>query len=354
MAITAYTGLPGAGKSYEVVNGPILRAVAKRRRVWTNIEVSEELRAQGVYVVPPEASTQPDHPERWWMLQAPPGTLIVIDEPWRYWPAGAMTNMIPEEQREFFAMHRHKTDGTWSTDIVLATQDLSQLASFIRMLVERTYRMRKLTGIGLRNWYRVDLYEGAVTGHRPPAHQHVGGWRTRYNKDGFAHYKSQTLGDGQGKEEFVDKRGSVWTRPSVLAIPAMAIFFFWLYGYVNAKVLPEPEEPAPELVAQAPAPEPAPPPSPRSHAQPEPPPAPPSELNARESGAWNLVGYIEREDGTGIAYIQHTFGSRILKLEDHCEHDGWQMVCRLDGQVVATWTGGGGLRRTQGTSYSRP
>ena len=38
MAITAYCGVMGSGKSYEVVSGPLLDAVAKGRRVVCNID----------------------------------------------------------------------------------------------------------------------------------------------------------------------------------------------------------------------------------------------------------------------------------------------------------------------------
>src|SRR5215472_16452202 len=43
MAINAYCGVMGSGKSYEVVSGPLLDAVARGRRVVTNIDgVNEE------------------------------------------------------------------------------------------------------------------------------------------------------------------------------------------------------------------------------------------------------------------------------------------------------------------------
>ena len=38
MAITAYCGVMGSGKSYEVVSGPLLDAVACGRRVITNVD----------------------------------------------------------------------------------------------------------------------------------------------------------------------------------------------------------------------------------------------------------------------------------------------------------------------------
>ncbi|MBR7964691.1 Zonular occludens toxin, partial [Burkholderia vietnamiensis] len=43
MAINAYCGVMGSGKSYEVVSGPLIEAVARGRRVVTNIDgVSED------------------------------------------------------------------------------------------------------------------------------------------------------------------------------------------------------------------------------------------------------------------------------------------------------------------------
>lgn len=346
MAITAYVGLPGAGKSYEVVNGPILKAAAKGRVVWTNIPVL----LPGVRVV--EGPELDGH----WYLKAPPGALVVIDECWRYWAAGTKADAIPEEQKEWFAMHRHRTGDEMSTDIVLVTQDLSQIASFVRGLVEKTYKMRKLIELGTRNRYRVDVYNGAVTGQKPPKAQHMSGWITKYDPDGFKRYKSHTQG-GEGKEVDADKRGSMLRRPTILLIPLVplaVIFLPWVFSLVFGGDDPKPEPVLERSERQAPAPVIAP------HAQPAPvePPAPPKAPaiapTVEASGKWTLMGVIVKEDGEGIALVQTVTGRRRVSVKENCQRsEVGEWTCKVDGQTVAMWTGNGVLQMAQGATYSR-
>ncbi len=347
MSSTAYTGLPGAGKSYEVVNGPILRAASKGRTVWTNIPVT----IPGVVVC--------DKPDEHWYLKAPAGALVVIDECWRYWPAGAAASAIPEAQKEWFAMHRHRTGDGLSTDIILVTQDLSQIAAFVRNLVEKTYRMRKLTALGTRNHYRVDVYDGAVTGQRPPAGRHIAGWRTKYKPEGFKTYKSHTQG-GEGQELTVDKRGTVWSRPGVLLIPVAIIAMLALPKVVQSTVQKQagvepPAEPAPVVErsehnggrAAEPVALPPPPVVPTTE---EKPPAsgdaPPS-----ESQRWVLLGVAAKADGTGVALLESSTGRRRIDLKD-CDYNGLEWLCVIDGKYVTMWSGNGVLRLAQGSTYN--
>jgi len=343
MAIYAYTGNPGAGKSYEVVNNPMLRAVAEGRPVWTNIPVN----LPGPHVVKGDAANE--H----WYLDAPPGALVVIDEVWRYWPSGQKTSTVREDIREFLAMHRHRTSMGQSTDILIVCQDLSQVAAFVRDLVEKTFRMRKLSGLGTRSSYRVDVYRGAVRGARGRAEDHIAGWVTRYKPDGFKLYQSHTQG-GDAKEIEVDKRGSVWRRPAVLAIPLALlapVLVVWAFreaipgGDIEGESVPVPEPAkAPALIAPPPRPQPTRQPQPAPETGPEreqteiadtqpDEPEPP-----QDSTRWRLRGYVQRADGTGWAELESRGGRQRVSL-DLCDIGATEPYCTYEGERIGRWTG---------------
>lgn len=330
--IIGYAGLPGAGKSYEVVTGPIAKALSEGRSVLTNIPLKLDAwgdHADKLTVVSGEQL------ETDWYLEARPGSLVVIDECWEYWPSGTSAAKIPDDIKEWFAKHRHKTDGENTMDIVLVTQDFSAVASYVRNLVQKTHRMTKLVEVGFSNRYRVDVYSGIVTGQRPPKAQLVATWFGRYKKEHFALYESHTQG-GDAKENVVDSRGSVlksWRLWSVLvaliAVPAL------LSQFSFGDVVPQTEKTGSKLVVQKPTvtvggpviQQPA-----------------MSVTNVSQplddvSSEWTLVGTIERESGDSYAVLRSKLGMRKLPLSECNYQDGLEWICRVDGKKVATWTG---------------
>lgn len=349
MAISAYTGLPGSGKSYEVVNSVILRAVQRGRVVWTNIPVLID----GVKVF----QHDPENPH--WYLDAPGGAVVVIDECWRYWPSGTKANEIAERIGSFFAEHRHRTGNGEETEIVLVTQDLSQIASSIRTLVSKTYRMRKLIELGLGSRYRVDVYSGAVTGQRPPAAQHVSGWRAKYDPEGFKRYKSHTQGD-EAKAADADARGTVWRRVEVLAIPLLVVGLFFIVPGVTSALG------AKDKTQQAVSGERSDPPRPvvrpqaqqtpqtpeTSQKQPEAAPEPQASTGPKESKRWALIGVATTADGHGVAYLDSATGRRRIPADLCSRNDVGDWTCVLDGELVAMWTGNGALRMVQASTYN--
>jgi len=237
MSMVALTGLPGAGKSYEAVANQIIPALKAGRIVYTNMKVDRDALIKmcggGDICFLPEGVKAAEL-----VLFVPPGAVLVLDEVWRYWPAGMTAKNIPEGEKEFFAMHRHKVgeDGN-SQEIVLVTQDLSQIAAFLRELVEQTFRMTKLTVIGSKNKYRIDIYEGAVSGQRPPVSKRIREIFCSYRPEIYACYQSHTLSmtGKAGSEEKADQRGSLlkgWTLKASVA--ALVLLPFAIWGFVHA------------------------------------------------------------------------------------------------------------------------
>ncbi len=242
MAITAYVGLPGSGKSYGVVSNVIAPALIKGHHVVTNIPLNQDaleaycddkgmVGAMRLTSIDIDAILKAPETIR---DQFPAGSTLVVDECWRLWPSGMTSAAIPISHREMFAEHRHMVgDDGYSSHIILVTQGLDQIASFVRNLVDETYMSVKLDKAGLGSKFRIDVYQGAVTGQRPSRQAFMRSLFGTYKQDVFNLYKSHTkseTGDA-GLEEKIDSRASMLKHPmiriglpvSVLAIP----FLIW-------------------------------------------------------------------------------------------------------------------------------
>ena len=236
MAISAYVGLPGSGKSYGVVENVIAPALNEKRSVYTNIPMNTDecLNRFGMAVTP--FQTQDIiYNENWWTDVFQSGSIIVIDECWRLWPSGLNTKNARDSDKSFLAEHRHMVgDNGLSTEIVLVTQNLSQIANFVRVLVETTFWSVKQNKLNLTNRYRIDVYFGAITGSNPPVNKRTNELHGKYRKETFALYQSQTLSktDQHGSETGTDGRSSIFTgfaaKSFLIGFILLFVFVFWM------------------------------------------------------------------------------------------------------------------------------
>lgn len=223
MSILAYVGLPGSGKSYDVVANQILPALKQGRHVCTNIPLHKEKISQittsGTLTEFPTEKIQTTPEAIFEYCTA--GTVLVLDEVWRLFPAGLKANNVPEPFRKLLAEHRHMVNENGdSTQIVLVTQDLAQISAFARQLVEQTFNHTKLTSIGAAKSYRIDIYAGAVTGTNPPKQQRIREIYGTYNNSITSLYQSHTMSqskDGSVNEKGADSRGNIFKRPIIWA-----------------------------------------------------------------------------------------------------------------------------------------
>ncbi|HDR9083854.1 TPA: Zonular occludens toxin [Burkholderia vietnamiensis] len=253
MAINAYSGVMGSGKSYEVVQGPLLDAIASGRRVVTNVDgINEERiheflvnkgRGDGshfgavVHVRTDDISEPAFFPVEQESAEGAtvtpgfvqPGDLLVVDEAWKLW---ASDKKISEEHMAFFRMHRHFTHPATGVacDVVLMVQDIGDLHRKVKPVVELSFRMHKLKSLGLSSGYRVEQYEG----WKQNSKTRVGTYVRKYSKEIFPLYKSYA-GVG-GKEAVVDKRQNVlrnkrlWLIVGVmLVMPIVSVRFLWSF-----------------------------------------------------------------------------------------------------------------------------
>lgn len=234
MSITALAGLPGSGKSHSATE--IMRtAIKEGRDVYTNIPLHTDVWMAEFKACPVVFDIQDiiDNP-KWFEEVFPSGATLCLDEVWRLWPAGLKANAVRVGDKEFLAMHRHKVNEAGQTsEIYLCTQDLAQLSAFVRQLVDKTYRCTKLDAVGQDKRYRVDIYQGAVTGQNPPPSQRLREMFYKYDPEIFKLYKSATLskaGDA-GNEAKADKRANIMKGGKVKAIIAGLIILPIIAGF---------------------------------------------------------------------------------------------------------------------------
>lgn len=244
MSVIAYTGLPGSGKSYGVVENVIIPAVAAGRHIVTNLplKIGTLLDDYPKGKITTFDSKDTNHT---FDLDAYPGAMWVIDEVHHHWPSGLKMNNVGEKEKVFFTEHRHSVgDDGFASEIVLITQDLAQVAAFVRNLVEDTYVATKLSAVGMKNHYMVKVYQRAATGPKPrDAYRTL---RGTYKPEVFKYYRSHTKNKtdfAAGMEEKADDRANVWKNPLVkYGIPAALILIVYAVFTVLAYFKPDTPE----------------------------------------------------------------------------------------------------------------
>lgn len=240
MAVTAYTGVPGAGKSYAMVSQVIVPGVAAGRRVITNIDgVNPE--AIYAYCLDRNPDCEPGEvvlfkgedalgdgffPTAEKSDEATTvkgGDLVVFDEWKSYWPRRGKT---PNPDLELFLRyHRHLVgpDGR-ACDVVIGTQLVADIHQDFRGLVERSFKFRKLKALGSigEKSFTWDAYEG----HLQAKGESYNSSTQRYRPEIFALYSSYSA-TGEVVEAVVDKRTSIFKNSLYLLVAAvLGLFIF--------------------------------------------------------------------------------------------------------------------------------
>ncbi|MPT21157.1 MAG: hypothetical protein E2579_26040 [Pseudomonas sp.] len=385
MAIEAYVGLPGHGKSYGVVEHVIIPSIKEGRHVVTNIPLErEELLAD----FGTTGSDITQLPEDWYERDdmaefIPAGSVAVLDELWRRWPAGLKANQAQLADKSLLAEHRHRVDEKGrSMRIVLVTQHLSQLAAWVRILVEQTYKITKLTAIGSTKKFRVDIYMGAPTGNSIPKSKLIRQTYGQYKKEIYRYYSSatQSATGSVGDESKADKRGTIWRSPVIIfsivgPLTLGPLLLWWLYGYFmsgfgmieSSEVEHDEVLPAESLALVNPPPTSTVSPVQSSLSAPIAvlPPSKPS-----NSSVWRVAGYISRGQGSGtvrsswssitgygsiqadpspsdplpdLVILQSDIYGLRYELASDCQllPDRKSYSCQIDGAIVTPWTGRG-------------
>lgn len=354
MAITAYVGLPGSGKSYSVVEYVILPALNSGRVIATNMPLNYD----EVFAVYPDARgrvypLQSDTPEGWSLLwnKIPKGALVVLDEIWQFWPAGLKADSMNSACKAFLAEHRHCVGEGRSTEIVIIIQDLSNAAQYVRNLVDKTYLSVKLDMVGATKKFRVDIYQGSVKGPRYPKSGILRTLYGSYKPQVYRYYLSHTKSEtgAAGDETRADGRANIFKGyafllgvPAALAVVVFA--FLGVYRYFNPPGVSAPVVVSPLLapvVASAP---------PAAPVAPVVPVVPPRLVQPPDSLRWRLVGYV-RTPTSSIAYIE--YGGRTVRIDGRaCDNLELEPRCLFRGEYVARYTGEDSRRPAAAPSFS--
>uniref|UniRef100_A0AAU8B3U8 ZOT protein n=1 Tax=Dulem virus 53 TaxID=3145764 RepID=A0AAU8B3U8_9VIRU len=252
MAISAYVGIPGSGKSYEVVLSVILENYQKGRRIVTNIEgISDEkirdyclnkkgIKEQelGLLIKVTDEDCQRDDFFPYKGSQGnticKAGDLICIDEVWRIFP----TNEIKANHRSFIAEHRHFTDEETGVccDLVVINQSVTGIPRFIKDRIETTFLMSRLVALGLGKRYRVNVYTGVKVNKQGLVAQ----YQNKFNDDIFRLYKSF---DGvNGKQSVVDDRQNYFKSGMFRLMVIFAVSALGLSYYMIKDIFTESEQ----------------------------------------------------------------------------------------------------------------
>lgn len=245
MAINAYVGLQGSGKTFEVVSSPVLDAVSQGRRVVTNVAgINEDLiheylvnkrdaqidklgqivHVENDRILQPQFFPDEEKPELQSVVKG--GDLVVVDEAWRFW--GTDSGKLSHEHMQFFRMHRHYVHPETSVacDVVLMTQDITGLHRSVKNVIEFAFRMHKHKSLGFSKLYRVEIYEGWKLNGKT----RIDDRQKKYNPEIFPLY--QSYAGGSGTENAIDKRQNVLAnkRIWILAVIVFLMISGGIYG----------------------------------------------------------------------------------------------------------------------------
>lgn len=345
MSIKFYTGRPGSGKSYNSVANVIIPALRSGRTVVTNVPLNK----REIYTDFPDAdlhfipfSITHNDVEKYFSLDKfPSGSVFVIDEAGKLFPIGSKVLNIDPELLRFFTEHRHSvgSDG-YASEIFLLSQDATQVAKYIRDLVDTTYHHVKLDKHGLKNHFRVDIYDGSVSGASSRATP-VSCANGFYSESIFKYYKSHTHKSPDADtalEISPDKRGShlKFYLYASIAAPLSIILAYYAYtvliGTFGSSSDLDSTQPSTTQIK---------PPDQNISEPSNTITTPPGRQDSlTRSTDWRLSGVITTSRGVDII-VDGPTRSRVLNGLKHCSYDmdisEWQ--CVLNGQIVASYTG---------------
>lgn len=236
--------------------------------------------------------------------------------------------------------------------IVLVTQDLSQVAAWVRILVEQTYKMTKLTAVGSSKKFRVDIYRGAPTGQNIPKSHLIRQMFGQYKPEVYRYYSSatQSATGNVGDESKADRRGNLLKSPFIIfslvaPIVLIPLLVWYVIGiFASGFGLVEDAEAEQDIVSDPYA----------GMVNPPPEFVPPSVVVAQVnpdpvlSSDWQVVGYLARGDGESdetrfgrdFVILKSISGMRKVPATD-CERlpDGYSWSCAVDGKTATPWSG---------------
>ena len=363
MAMTAYTGVQGSGKTFEVVANVIIPSLAAGRRVVTNVAglqsdaiadyiqrtKSVPVTEQGVIVAVANDDVTRDnffpleggakHSGKIYVDDAgnevtdltlarssrvvdvdsivQPGDVVIIDECWRWYGVGEQ--LLPAHMA-FFRMHRHFLHPVTavSCDIVFVVQDIGDIQRKVKATIEKIFWMKKHKDLWLSNRYVVNVYSGNAL----RASQLSESLQKSYDPDIFPLYSSYSQSSqAVGRELQVDNRGNLLNRKIFkLAIPigliwlGFAVWFIW--GFFH----PEKKSDVPQSQSQSGA-------------------VKTPALPPEASIMWRLIGFYETSSGVVYILSDGRVVRRVANPPAVKLSAAGVEIALPNGDIVTSWSG---------------
>ncbi|GGX14045.1 zonular occludens toxin domain-containing protein [Undibacterium macrobrachii] len=350
MAINAYVGLQGSGKTFEVVSSPVLDAVSQGRRIVTNVAgISEDLiheylvnkrdaqidklgqiiHVKNDRILEPQFFPDEEKPELESVVKG--GDLVVVDEAWRFW--GTDSGKLSHEHMQFFRMHRHYVHPETSVacDVVLMTQDITGLHRSVKNVIEFAFRMHKHKSLGFTKRYRVEIYEGWKLNGKT----RIDDRQKKYNPEIFPLY--QSYAGGSGTENAIDKRQNVLAnkRMWIFAVMVLLLVSGGIYGV--SRSLDQASESksvssASTKVTGAQDPS-------KSLSVPDEVKTTPVNTDGF-SDSWHVVGEFESKKMRWVV-LSNPSGKLRVESPSMFHGTGAILIGEIDGERVSRWSGGG-------------
>jgi zona occludens toxin len=336
MAVTAFTGPPGAGKSHALMKDVLVPAIMNGRRVLTNIDgvdadavraycleriddvaqLGELLTFDGSDALKP--GFFPDEATGDQVTTVKGGDLVVFDEWALTFPR---RGNLPQgcNVEGFLRWHRHLNgaDGS-ATDVAIGTQLASDVHQNFRGLIVKSYKFRKLTALGADRQYTWQLFEG----HLQPKGGHYKTGTGTYDKAVFPLYASSAAAkEGKHVELRTNKKESIWSGWKAWAAIVAPVVLI-LGGSLGLWASYGTTEPvAAQALATAPG---APPGSPVALAP----------IAAAPTSPWRIVGQIDGDEGVRVIVTDEKGGVRMLKPDGFNFDQGRAVSGMVDGQTT--------------------
>lgn len=363
MPIKAYVGQMRSGKTYEVVSNVILNGLRDGRRIVSNIAglnydamrqmlIEEGIPEEKIGTLVTVTHKDVEKPLFWrtdednqanveTFLQ--PGDLLALDEIWRFFEKRGRIN---PRAMNFFRMHGHMPHPVtgYICEIALISQLITDINPDIRGVVQETYRMTKLTAVGMNNRYRVDIFSGGSVRRA----DHLRDLQRSYNPKYFPLYNShsQKTGSGTVIEKNIDTRanilgGAFFKLGIPIALIAMGIAIWQVWGFFH----PTKEEKPSQASAKGDKA-----PTNGNAATPTDPNAPqPKRTTANHdlSERWRLAGYYYVRTRLAVLLVDNEGRTRVIYDPPDIRLDSQSLNVKLpEGEMATTWSGASPTSRT--------
>ena len=342
MAIQFFCGRPGSGKSYGVIENVVLPALKADRRIYTNIPLLlDAVHADFPASMDRVVQFVNEDVTGDFLMSLPGGAIIIIDECWRFWPSGLKVTDMDSQHKEFFAEHRHKAgDDKLTQEIVLVSQSPSQIAKYVRDLIDQTVLTTKADKVGLKNQYQVKIYSACIPSIDRPGEPNITGMGT-YKPEIYKYYKSHTKSETglPGIEIKADKRGSIWGHWYIKYLaPVVIVASVWgavfLFNFFTGKKI---HAPSPVQVSEARQPELHAPVSVSESLAPTQPVIVPSPLVDSPTKRITATVVI---NGVQMVYVSHVDKRHLIRVAmEHCKGTINGLSCVVDNEIVTAYTG---------------